>query len=229
MSSTTTLNDSRILNHDVKLRRSSLEAPPTHRPSPPPVPRRSSSSSKAAQLTTIPVIPQISPRVQEKETVRRQPSPELADTARRLLPTDVSPDTSLEKPATADVIDMDTFGQILEMDDDDHDFSKSIIETYFGQAGSTFVEMATALETRDLKKLSSLGHFLKGSSAALGVRKMQISCERMQHYGQLRDEERRIDLSEENALAKIKALVDTLKVDYAEAEQCLKAFYGGEL
>jgi osomolarity two-component system, phosphorelay intermediate protein YPD1 len=41
---------------------------------------------------------------------------------------------------------MDTFGQILEMDDDeDREFSKSIIWNYFEQAGSTFVDMATAL------------------------------------------------------------------------------------
>ena len=51
----------------------------------------------------------------------------------------------------------------------------------------------------------------------------------MQHYGQLRDEEQGSDLSEDDALAKIKALVHTLKVDYAEAEKWLKGYYDGEI
>jgi len=34
-----------------------------------------------------------------------------------------------------------------------------------------------------LKTLSELGHFLKGSSATLGLTKVKDSCEKIQHYG----------------------------------------------
>lgn len=48
----------------------------------------------------------------------------------------------------ADLIDTDTFEQILEMDDedeDDRDFSKGIVYGFFEQAESTFENMDKAL------------------------------------------------------------------------------------
>lgn len=80
-------------------------------------------------------------------------------------------------------------------------------------------------KVKDLRKLSSLGHFLKGSSAALGVSKVQASCEKIQHYGELRDEEEDKDLTNEEALAKIDSLLGTVKEEYAVAEKALKAWY----
>jgi HPt (histidine-containing phosphotransfer) domain-containing protein len=80
-------------------------------------------------------------------------------------------------------------------------------------------------ETKDLTKLSSLGHFLKGSSAALGVSKVQASCEKIQHYGQLRDEEENEDLTSEAALQKIKPLLETVKDEYAVAQKWMKNWY----
>lgn len=46
-----------------------------------------------------------------------------------------------------DSIDATTFGQILEMDDDDddRDFSKSIVTGFFEQAEQTFEKMEAAL------------------------------------------------------------------------------------
>lgn len=76
-----------------------------------------------------------------------------------------------------------------------------------------------------MPKLSSLGHFLKGSSAALGVSKVQASCERVQHYGDLRDEELKKDLSPTEALAKINTTLARVKIEYAEAEKWLKLYY----
>lgn len=42
---------------------------------------------------------------------------------------------------------METFGQILEMDDDDEDreFSKSIVYNFFEQASTTLVDMEKAM------------------------------------------------------------------------------------
>jgi osomolarity two-component system phosphorelay intermediate protein YPD1 len=45
-------------------------------------------------------------------------------------------------PGAKDSIDEDTFEQILEMDDDDdREFSKSIVYDFFTQAQSTFEKM----------------------------------------------------------------------------------------
>ena len=80
-------------------------------------------------------------------------------------------------------------------------------------------------EKKDLAKLSSLGHFLKGSSAALGVSAVQATCEHIQHYGALRDEEHGTDLTAEDALAKIAPLLKRVKREYEVAERWLKNWY----
>ena len=81
---------------------------------------------------------------------------------------------------------------------------------------------------KSLPKLSSLGHFLKGSSAALGIIKVQDSCEKMQHYGLLRDEEAGEALGEKEALDRIKSLLVDCKKDYAVARAWMKKLYNGE-
>ena len=83
----------------------------------------------------------------------------------------------------------------------------------------------TLSESKNLAELSSLGHFLKGSSAALGVAKVQASCERMQHYGQQRDEEAGTKLSDEEALNRIGTLLEQVKKEYGDAEKWLKNWY----
>jgi osomolarity two-component system, phosphorelay intermediate protein YPD1 len=49
-------------------------------------------------------------------------------------------------PDLGDAIDGQTFGQILEMDEDDtHEFSISIVEGFYEQAEETFENMDKAL------------------------------------------------------------------------------------
>ncbi|KAJ2549955.1 Phosphorelay intermediate protein, partial [Coemansia sp. RSA 1933] len=70
-----------------------------------------------------------------------------------------------------EILDLDVFNQLLSMDDADDDgyeFSQDIVFDYFEQAKTTFADMDKALLAKDLAKLSSLGHFLKGSSATIG-------------------------------------------------------------
>jgi len=121
---------------------------------------------------------------------------------------------------------METFQQILDLDEDGtREFSRGMAWAYFSQVSTTFGDMDKAFKIQDLAKLSSLGHFLKGSSAALGVSKVQASCEKIQHYGQLRDEEEMKDLTSEAALGMIKPLLETVKDEYAVAEKWMKNWY----
>lgn len=80
---------------------------------------------------------------------------------------------------------------------------------------------------KDCKKLSSLGHFLKGSSAALGVTKVEHSCESIQHYGNLRDNKAEVDLTSDVALSKISATLKEAKEQYKEAETWLRDWHSG--
>ncbi|KAF8579812.1 histidine-phosphotransfer domain, HPT domain-containing protein [Ramaria rubella] len=141
-------------------------------------------------------------------------------------PPDDKPPPAFDPNNPGDIIDMETFLQILDLDEEDnHDFSKGMAWAYFDQAATTFEDMDKAYDEKNLPKLSALGHFLKGSSAALGVSKVQASCERVQHYGDLRDEDLGRDLTDKEALAKILDTLTRVKVEYAEAERWLKAYY----
>ena len=59
----------------------------------------------------------------------------------------------------------------------------------------------------------------------MGVAKVQASCERMQHYGQLRDEDVGVPLTNEEALNKIESLLTQVKKEYSDAEKWLKEWY----
>jgi len=130
-------------------------------------------------------------------------------------------------PGATDSIDAATFEQILEMDDDEEEreFSKSIVYDFFSQAESTFVKMDTNLESRDLKTLSELGHFLKGSSATLGLTKVKDSCEKIQHYGQKKDDTGTNDITEEEGLTKLKTTIEQAKKEFHDVEKVLRKFY----
>ena len=79
---------------------------------------------------------------------------------------------------------------------------------------------------RDLDSLSSLGHFLKGSSATLGLTKIKDSCEKIQHWGAHKDETGNEDLlNDDDCLSRIGSTLKVVKVEYTEAERILKRFY----
>lgn len=86
--------------------------------------------------------------------------------------------------------------------------------------------MAFFSKAGDLPSLSSLGHFLKGSSATLGLTKVKDSCEKIQHYGQQKDEAGTSDEPDkQKCLARIKDTLVAVKEEYAEVEKVLRKFY----
>lgn len=139
-------------------------------------------------------------------------------------------DDIMSIPGAKDSIDQATFEQILEMDDDEveRDFSKSIVYDFFSQAESTFVKMDSSLEKKELKTLSDLGHFLKGSSATLGLTKVKDSCEKIQHLGLKTDESGIKPISETESLTKLKPIIEQVKQEFYDVEKVLKKFYNDD-
>ncbi|KAI7860299.1 signal transduction histidine kinase [Circinella umbellata] len=128
-----------------------------------------------------------------------------------------------------ELIDTNTFDQLLDMDDDeDHEFSYSLVVDYFDQAEETFKDMDAALDKKDLPELSRLGHFLKGSSAAIGLKKVKETCEKIQNIGNCQDEIGLKGLDETEAIKKITQILPLVKAEYSEAEEYLKNFYEQE-
>ncbi|KAH0542960.1 hypothetical protein GP486_008605 [Trichoglossum hirsutum] len=141
---------------------------------------------------------------------------------------DQSEDGTPDLSEFGDSIDPLVFEQILEMDDDEErEFSRSIVKGFFDQAVATFKKMDDGLSSRDLSQLSSLGHFLKGSSATLGLTKVRDSCEKIQHYGAKKDDTGTKDEpSDEVCLNRIKETLTLVREEYEEVEKVLKRFYG---
>ena len=50
-----------------------------------------------------------------------------------------------EQPNRDDIMDMEIFGQLLELDDDDPEFTKDMVLAYFSQAETTFKDLDAAL------------------------------------------------------------------------------------
>ncbi|KAJ5653117.1 hypothetical protein N7490_000120 [Penicillium lividum] len=130
-----------------------------------------------------------------------------------------------------DIIDTDTFEQILEMDDDeDRDFSQGIVYGFFEQAEVTFAKMEKAVKDEDLDDLSSLGHFLKGSSATLGLTHVKDGCEKIQHFGARKDETGSTYQPDDKiSLKNIDTTIKEVKIAYAKVERFLRRYYGEEL
>lgn len=83
-------------------------------------------------------------------------------------------------------------------------------------------------EKLDFPDLSRLGHFLKGSSAALGLTKVKESCEKLQHYGNRKDAAGVASITNDEAETLIRALLVQMRREYNEAESYLKVFYDGQ-
>jgi osomolarity two-component system phosphorelay intermediate protein YPD1 len=139
---------------------------------------------------------------------------------------------------------MEVFEQILELDEDDQEFSQSMVKEYLAQAQATIrlmdeilcaglslriiIDVSFAPSAKhELTQLSTHGHFLKGSSAALGVVQVQEICEKIQHLGNRIDPSKpEVNISAEDAFARIRPLLARLKDEQAAAEKWLKEFLG---
>lgn len=83
---------------------------------------------------------------------------------------------------------------------------------------------------KKLEELSQLGHFLKGSSATLGLTNVKDACEKIQHFGAGKDEAGTVDEPDESvSLKNIDNTLKEVKVEYAKVEKFLRRFYGEEI
>lgn len=80
---------------------------------------------------------------------------------------------------------------------------------------------------KDFDDLSQLGHFLKGSSATLGLTKVKDACEKIQHCKEDLPDEKE-ESEREKSIEGIKKTLKEVQVDYKEVANILRRFFGEE-
>lgn len=80
-------------------------------------------------------------------------------------------------------------------------------------------------EEKDLDQLSQLGHFLKGSSATLGLVKVRDGCEKIQRYGKNENVDGSAEPDSDLCLKRIEEALQTVKTDYQDVERTLRRYY----
>lgn len=81
-------------------------------------------------------------------------------------------------------------------------------------------------EAEDWDEMSSLGHFLKGSSATLGLIKVRDACEKIQHC---KDELPEDKDEKYKVMDGIEKTLKEVKSDYAEVSNILRRFFGEDV
>lgn len=126
-----------------------------------------------------------------------------------------------------EVIDWSILNEIISMDEDDPDFSKMLIMQYIDQAETTFNSIETE---KDLNNLNSLGHFLKGSSATLGLQRIAWICEIIQNLGKRQSIENIPEGSDDQVYRDaIAVTLDQARHEFILARKELSYYYKTEL
>ncbi|KAH7099421.1 histidine-phosphotransfer domain, HPT domain-containing protein [Auriculariales sp. MPI-PUGE-AT-0066] len=193
-------------------------------------PGSSTTGRDASSLDTKPAVRHKSPPPPPSST-----SSILAPAAKPITPsksgessrqTPAATEANDEPPVPKDIINMDIFDQILELEDgDNYEFSVGMTQQYLDQAESTFKDMDAAFDKKDLKQLKDLGHFLKGSSSALGISKVQHSCEIIYNYGKCRNATNTKDITEDVALNRVAPVILRVKAEFREANEYLRDWF----
>jgi len=94
--------------------------------------------------------------------------------------------------------------------------------------------MADCSKQKDFNKLWNHAHYLKGSTAILGLIKLRSTCETIERMGkQMEDAVKQRgrkdegDEEEENAIGKLYNALSQAKMEFTEVEKVLKRFYEG--
>lgn len=172
---------------------------------------------------------QLDPPKSRDKSPTAEPKPSSKPDAARSATPPAKGESDSEKDE-GEIVDFDIFSQILELEDDEdsYEFTQSMVFGFFEQATTKLKEMNDALSGKKLQELSDLGHFLKGSSAALGLHRVQSTCEKVQYCGQLREvvgigNEKK--LGEKEAIEKLAVLLKRVDVQCKEAEKWMKNFF----
>ncbi|KJE90971.1 hypothetical protein, variant [Capsaspora owczarzaki ATCC 30864] len=117
---------------------------------------------------------------------------------------------------TSPIIDYESFNAVKECDDDPS-FLESIVNDYIEQLESKKVELFDLHQKGELQQFSQVAHFLKSSSATLGVARLRYLFGKLQIFAQegaqkdpakVNELVLKVDPLVDEAVAKLKSEVD---------------------
>jgi osomolarity two-component system, phosphorelay intermediate protein YPD1 len=80
-------------------------------------------------------------------------------------------------------------------------------------------------ENKELAALADLGHFLKGSSATLGLVYVRDSCEKIQHFGSHKDETGTLEEPDVDVcLKRLATTIKQAKTEFEDVEKVLRRY-----
>lgn len=111
------------------------------------------------------------------------------------------------------------------MSRESHDF---LLFSFILQELRLELTYALSRSSENFDELSQLGHFLKGSSATLGLTKVKDACEKIQHCKEEIPET--VEEPEKNkSMDNLKQTLKEVQEDYDEVSKLLKRFYGEKI
>ncbi|PWI64056.1 hypothetical protein PCL_00027 [Purpureocillium lilacinum] len=122
-----------------------------------------------------------------------------------------------------DNVNINVFRQLLELDEPGQgDFSQAIIVEYIHQADEVLASMSQALNSREFEQLRLSAHFLGGSSAALGLLRVQSGCDTLQQCCNTEVSNGMDGENVEHSFRRCSEALELLKADYVEVQVRLR-------
>lgn len=139
-------------------------------------------------------------------------------------------DQKKKKLQESGLVDWPVFSELVAMDEDEEGFSKGLFQTFVDQFEETKSELDDNVQLNDLDKISALGHYLKGSAAALGLVTIAEQCERIQNYGNKKhtaEEDKDKNLNpDEYWIALVKDAVAKAEDAFKKLKRALNVYFG---
>eukprot|EP00126_Sphaerothecum_destruens_P007619 Sdes_comp19917_c0_seq1m12342 len=83
--------------------------------------------------------------------------------------------------STISLLNLTAFQEVVDMGG--VEFMNNMLSDFFLQAESKFPEFQSLFSSKDFSAISRLGHFLRSSSATLGLARIQHICSQLQKLG----------------------------------------------
>ncbi|WP_438289598.1 Hpt domain-containing protein [Streptomyces sp. HUAS TT7] len=98
-------------------------------------------------------------------------------------------------------------------------------EAVINQAKEDLQNFDSALASKDFKDLEIQAHKLRGSSTAIGAKRLAQGCQKLMEASANKEPER----SAQDRIATCSAIIAEIRRDYDATKTCLKSHYGDDL